>query len=30
MKSLTGHLFIHQGDDSAFRATPFSHADPRD
>ncbi|MCK9927016.1 hypothetical protein MXD62_07525 [Frankia sp. Mgl5] len=27
---LSGHLFIHRGDDSAFRATPFSHTNPRD
>ncbi len=26
---LTGHLFFHQGDDSGFRATPFSEVAPR-
>jgi hypothetical protein len=28
--ALTGHLFIHVGDDSGFRATPFTGADTRD
>ena len=27
---LIGHLFIHQGDDSGFRATRFTEADTRD
>ncbi|THJ74550.1 hypothetical protein [Candidatus Frankia alpina] len=28
--ALTGHLFFHLGDDSGFRATPFTGADTRD
>ncbi|WP_342661328.1 hypothetical protein Rruber_05078 (plasmid) [Rhodococcus ruber] len=28
--SLEGHLFIHQGDDSSFRAEPFVRADRHD
>jgi hypothetical protein len=27
---LTGRLFIHQGDDSGFRASPFTSASGRD
>jgi hypothetical protein len=27
--TLEGHLFIHQGDDSGFRAAPFAGADTR-
>jgi hypothetical protein len=28
--TLEGHLFIHLGDDSSFRAEPFTQADPQD
>ncbi|MGW3473330.1 hypothetical protein ACWDKQ_33845 [Saccharopolyspora sp. NPDC000995] len=28
--TLEGHLFIHMGDDSGFRAAPLARADPRD
>jgi hypothetical protein len=28
--TLTGHLFIHMGDDSGFRAEPYAHADQQD
>ncbi|WP_261556764.1 hypothetical protein [Frankia tisae] len=28
--ALSGHLFFHRGDDSGFRATPFTGADTRD
>ncbi len=28
--TLEGHLFFHMGDDSGFRATPFTEADRRD
>jgi hypothetical protein len=27
--ALAGHLFFHSGDDSGFRATPFTGAGPR-
>jgi hypothetical protein len=28
--TLTGHLFIHLGDGSGFRADPYAHADQQD
>jgi hypothetical protein len=28
--TLEGHLFIHQGDDSGFRAAPFAGANTQD
>lgn len=28
--TIEGHLFIHMGDDSGFRATPFTRADRQD
>jgi hypothetical protein len=28
--TLTGHLFIHMGDDSGFRAEPYAGADQQD
>jgi len=28
--TLTGHLFIHLGDDSGVRAEPYARADQRD
>ncbi|MGH3915851.1 MAG: hypothetical protein ACRDTC_20945 [Pseudonocardiaceae bacterium] len=28
--TIEGHLFIHMGDDSGFRAEPFAHADRQD
>jgi len=28
--TIEGHLFIHMGDDSGFRATPFTRADQQD
>jgi len=29
-EAVEGHLFLHLGDDSSFRAVPFTHADESD